>query len=966
LGRAAQLIVNATQRTASPSVMTSILRLRTLGGLQLSGPIGEELLGRRNTALAVLVVLADRAPARIRREELLALFWGERTEERARHSLRQELARLRQACGDALEVDTTWVRLADGGIECDAHRFAAAASSGNCHEAVALWTGDFLPGCEDIGAEGFRAWVDVERERLRRLLAHCYERSAAQLEAAQDWPALVDCASGWADRFPLEERAHSCRVAALCKSGRVADAAAAQGAFVRRLRTEMDADPSPAWLAATEEMLRGARGAETRDGQSRAERDPIAVDAAYHDAPPQLIVHRTKRRYLVFAVGAIVAAIAMVGVRIAIARTGRPPSLAIGEITSSLPPDSARGFATLLTIDLARISELDVISDRRMSELAAGRHTDKLDAIARSAGAREILEGVLSRRPDHTLRADLRRTDLASGTTRAAYTLEATDLSELADLISERVARDLGVQAPAGRREGATRSILAYRLYEQGLRAFYERDPAALRFFTAALAEDSAFAMASFYKGLTISSVGDSGDVYLAQALRQAQRTNDRERLLISVTWGRRMADPRVLAWADTLVTRYPSEPDAHLIYAEEMSRRWIPTEALAHFRHALEMDSGNVHAAVPCRACDAADGLIRVYARLDSVAAAERIANIWLRWKPTSAPAWLRYSILLGDNGQYAAAHAATDSAIKYSSDPGVPFQHTVWWFYTGDFASIDRMWRELQQSTKPDVRLDALWTRVIASRTQGRMRDALDGAREFRRYTLETGRGRYSSAVLLEGIVRFETGRYREAAAMFDSSARLQSGVTTFASRLGASRAWDWTHAATAYAAAGDTDALRRIEDSVRVNGLLASERYQRLHYYVHGLRLAAEHHPLEAASFFRQASPDHEGAYVRIYLELARAMLAAGRPSEAIPPLVRALKGPTSAVGLYATRSELQELLGLAYDRSQKPDSAVVQYRHAVDAWRNADPEFAERRARLEARIVTLTKSRVARSD
>jgi len=100
-------------------------------------------------------------------------------------------------------------------------------------------------------------------------------------------------------------------------------------------------------------------------------------------------------------------------------------------------------------------------------------------------------------------------------------------------------------------------------MYEQGLRAFYEsKVDAALRFFTAALAEDSTFAMAAFYKGLSIGH--DSGNIYLGRALRHAQRTSERERLLITVNWGWRMADPRTLAWADTLVTRYPGEADAH------------------------------------------------------------------------------------------------------------------------------------------------------------------------------------------------------------------------------------------------------------------------------------------------------------------------------------------------------------------------------------------------------------------
>ena len=64
--------------------------------------------------------------------------------------------------------------------------------------------------------------------------------------------------------------------------------------------------------------------------------------------------------------------------------------------------------------------------------------------------------------------------------------------------------------------------------------------------------------------------------------------------------------------------------------------------------------------------------------------------------------------------------------------------------------------------------------------------------------------------------------------------------------------------------------------------------------------------------------------------------------------------ALDGPTSASGVYATRSELQVMLGSAYERNRQPDSAVVQYRLAAHAWRSADPEFAARRAQIEARI------------
>jgi len=222
----------------------------------------------------------------------------------------------------------------------------------------------------------------------------------------------------------------------------------------------------------------------------------------------------------------------------------------------------------------------------------------------------------------------------------------------------------------------------------------------------------------------------------------------------------------------------------------------------------------------------------------------------------------------------------------VKYSTNPAAPLLHTVWWFYANDFAPIDRMWRELQRSSKPAVREEALWTHVIASRTQGRMRDALAAAREYHRFRTETGRGEFQSAVLLEAIVLTENGHPRDAAALFDSTARL-TRVARFPSRLGATRAWAWTHAATAFAAAGDTVALHWLEDSVRVNGAPAAERYQLLYHYVHGLLLAAEHRPLDAAATFRQAIPgradalahSQENVYVRARLELSDDVWASG---------------------------------------------------------------------------------------
>jgi len=367
-----------------------------------------------------------------------------------------------------------------------------------------------------------------------------------------------------------------------------------------------------------------------------------------------------------------------------------------------------------------------------------------------------------------------------------------------------------------------------------------------------------------------------------------------------------------------------------------------------------MEMDSARARGSAHCRACDAADGMIEVYRAEDSLATAAQLARTWLAWQPASQLAWASYGRVLGESGRYAEAHAAIDSANKYGTVKD-PLAHTVWWFRDNDYASVDRAWRYAEASDAPDVRLDGLWTHVIASRTQGRMRDALAAAREIVRYRRATGRSDPADE-LAAAVVLGESGAPLEAAAIYEGQARAQRSPS--ASRFSANRAWYYTHAAGVRAAAGDTAALAALEDSVRVNGALATERYRRLHHYVRGLRLAAAHRPAEAAEAFRQALWVRQQTHVRIYVELARSLIAAGRPREAIAPLVEALKGPVSAVGLYATRTELQELLATAYDRSGQADSARAQYALVSRAWAHADPAFAARRASAEARAAQLS--------
>src|SRR5688572_32937851 len=98
-------------------------------------------------------------------------MWGERPEENARASLRQALFQLKRMLGDVLDVTPESVALRIDGLDFDVAAFEADVASGRFRDAALRWNGDFLHGAEDAGGESFRAWLESERARLRRLLS---------------------------------------------------------------------------------------------------------------------------------------------------------------------------------------------------------------------------------------------------------------------------------------------------------------------------------------------------------------------------------------------------------------------------------------------------------------------------------------------------------------------------------------------------------------------------------------------------------------------------------------------------------------------------------------------------------------------------------------------------------------------------------------------------------------------------
>lgn len=938
-----------------------MLRLTTLGATDLQGVDGDSvkavLAGPKR--LALLAYLATARPHGFhRRDVLLALLWPEVDQDRGRATLRTTLYHLRQALGssvirtrgdDEVGIDATE-------LTADAVEFERALEAGRTADALALYRGDFMRGLYVSGAPEWERWLETERARLRNRAASAAWSLAEDAASAQN----AEQANRWARRAheiqPDDEGGLRRLIAVLDQIGDRSGAIAAYEKFARDLFEEYGSEPAPE----TRKLIQSVRARVEllAEPQLRAR----AVKKVAHT--PELNAPPSRRRMRVWIAAGSVSIIALTFAAFGLTRSSAAPVvvLAVGDIKVLAAPDSLAGFPLLLSTNLARVPGLGVISDGRMHEVLAtlrekrGASVDLSYAAAR-AGATEIVEGTLAQRARGGFRLDLRRTNVRTGATVGALSVESTEIFDLVDLATEWVAEQHGVQAASSRYAANTASLVSYRLYEQGLAAYYKNDMAvAQRFFRTALAEDSTFAMAAYFLSRIVSV--DESWALLERAARLSQRGTDRERLIIMTAWKHYAQDPGGLAIAETLAVRYPVEPEGHLLYARSLIIAGAFTAAIPHLERVIEMDSlGRTDGNPRCWSCEAYERLGDAYFALDSFPALERLARRELRTNPKSVSALYRLRSAYTAAEQFDRAMALGQTAAQLRGAADFDYENADPLMRAGEFARLERLWQRHLVAGDRAARESAYFGQTLLYRAQGRFGDAIVAATNLRHLASQPPARpeAFSHEAGPLAAALMDARRYREAAALYDSIAASRAAPTE--SRHARHVAWTLAHAAGAYAALGDTARLRVIEDSVRAAGSRSAYmRDQLLHHYVHGLRLMVQGNPAAATLSFRRSLYSTTSGYSRINLQLARAYLSLNRPKEAIAILEAGLRGPVGATGMYTARTELQELLGQAYDRAGDRARAAIQYRRVLHAWAHADAELADRREYIRRRLDT----------
>jgi len=268
-----------------------MLNLQLFGAFSAKDQFGREIYFRDNKVRALLAYLALEGSQTQPREKLLELFWGYASQERAQHSLRMALTRLRQSLeqaglADLLHVTRSTVQLqpepprfwvdAVEFEELAAHCRGYGAADGASHaltrawmrRAVELYRGRLLFGINLNDSPSFEYWLTLAQSR--------YEQQTLSFLAALAEHALtsqeIDLAEDYARRqlalLPGHERAHRQLMRVFAQRGQRQLVWQQYQQCVHELKAELGAEPEAETTALFEQLARGssfpaASGADT-------------------------------------------------------------------------------------------------------------------------------------------------------------------------------------------------------------------------------------------------------------------------------------------------------------------------------------------------------------------------------------------------------------------------------------------------------------------------------------------------------------------------------------------------------------------------------------------------------------------------------------------------------------------------------------------------------------------------------
>lgn len=437
--------------------MGTVLELRLLGGFAGQRD-GAPLSLPTRKAWGLLAYLALHPGRELRREHLATLLWGDRLDEQARRSLRQELYEIRRALGegvaDRLKATTETVVFDRNGLDVDVLRFENLAHSEDAEalaKAETLYQGPLLDGLE-IGEADFEEWLSGERSRLHGLACSTLEKLTLRRLDNGDAEASIETARRLLKIDPLREEGHRLLMRGLAKAGRRSEALTHYQDLEALLKAELGVEPE-------------TETADLRDAIRAGAEKPAAIGS--EPTPP--VAKPAQRTWLWVATVALVAVVAAtVGFfslrepeilveKASEERMAYPlpdkPSIAVlpFENLSDDPEQDllANGLTEDLITALSKVPRLFVIA--RTSILPYKGKPAKVQVVAEALGVRYIVEGSVQKSGDK-VRVTAQLIDAIGGhhLWGERFDRKPAEIFDMQDEIVKRILVELEVKLTAG------------------------------------------------------------------------------------------------------------------------------------------------------------------------------------------------------------------------------------------------------------------------------------------------------------------------------------------------------------------------------------------------------------------------------------------------------------------------------------------------------------------------------------
>jgi predicted ATPase/DNA-binding SARP family transcriptional activator/Tfp pilus assembly protein PilF len=237
-------------------------RLRFLGAVQITQDDQPVRGFESRKALALLGYLAMQNRP-IPREQLVDLFWGDKSESRGRANLSWVLNKIASLLPDCIQADrhdVQFQRAPAHWLDIDAFaQLETQRGPDSLAAAVALYQGEFLEGLSLDGCAEFELWLVGERERWCQRVVQALEALVTHHGQRGEWEEALRFARRLLALEPWREETHRQVMRLLARSGQRSAALAQYESCRRTLAEELGIEPLPETTALYERIQTATR-----------------------------------------------------------------------------------------------------------------------------------------------------------------------------------------------------------------------------------------------------------------------------------------------------------------------------------------------------------------------------------------------------------------------------------------------------------------------------------------------------------------------------------------------------------------------------------------------------------------------------------------------------------------------------------------------------------------------------------